>query len=484
MEHFFLLCSAVLLLCTQTRGALLQSQNSTWNSTFSLTQAQIDAANISAATAHNVEVALNYERTNGAGGLIQEDRFYDLPDDFDWDNLPAPGTVLKVEQNTNTSFYTLPPSVSMSRFLYMSETLNGTSSPASAYVLWPYLPKTYSKLTSASGASSSDQTVYPVVGFAHGTSGQTRACAPSHLRGLWGDFSQQFPLALSGYAIVAPDYEALGVAYLVSPYFVLPSQANDLYHAVAAAQSTWGDVLSKEFVLFGHSQGGGVTWSAAQRQVQRPVDGYLGTVAAAPFTDILGIIEADAQAQNNGRVTAIAQGLDSVLANFTLTDWLTEDGIKRLQLLQEIQGCGLVGATLFSAEGGTVQILKDGWNLTEAASWYNATAANGDRDFAGPMLVLQGTEDANANEPVVTRSVKSTCAMFPEKQLHYIRYEGISHTPVLYAGQHVYLDWIRDRFEGVEMAKGCVQETYNPVRGLKNIVRDQDWFLMYDLYGV
>jgi len=484
MERVFLLCSAALLLTSQAHGALLHSQNNTWNSTFSLTNAQIEAANISAATANNVEVALNYERSNGAGGLIKEDRFYDLPDDFDWDNLPPPGTVLKVEQYTNTSLYTLPPSVSMSRFLYMSETLNGTSSPASAYVLWPYMPKRYSNISSCSGVSSSNQSVYPVIGFAHGTSGQTQACAPSHLRGLWGDFSQQFPLALSGYAVVATDYLGLGVSDVVSPYFILPSHANDLYHAVAAAQSTWGEMLSKEFVVFGQSQGGGTAWSAAQRQVQRPVDGYLGTVAASPFTDVLAIIAADNLAQNNGRVVAIAQGLNSVLSNFTISDWITEAGIKRLELLQEIQGCGLVGAQLFSAEGGTVQILKDGWNLTESAEWYSAHADNGNKPFAGPMLVIQGMDDPNANEPVVTQSVKSTCAMFPDSELHYIRWQGIAHVPVLYSGQYVYLDWIRDRFEGVESAKGCVQETYSPVRGVENIVDDQDWFLLYDLYGV
>lgn len=207
-----------------------------------------------------------------------------------------------------------------------------------------------------------------------------------------------------------------------SPYFVLPSQANDVYHAVAAAQQAWPNSLSKQFVVVGQSQGGGVAWSAAQRQAQRPVDGYLGTVAMSPFTDILGVIAADNLAEDNARVTAIAQGLGSVRPGFEESEWLTEAGIARLKLLQEIEGCGITGGVLGGAENLTVQILKDEWNLTDSAQWYNTKCSNGGKPFASPMLVLQGTDDPNANEPVTTASVKQTCKMFPDSQLEYYRW--------------------------------------------------------------
>jgi hypothetical protein len=105
-----------------------------------------------------------------------------------------------------------------------------------------------------------------------------------------------------------------------------------------------------------------------------------------------------------------------------MSEWLTEAGIARLRLLQEIQGCGLTGAVLGDAEDLTVQILKDGWNLTESAQWYNRVSGNGGKPFAGPMLVLQGTEDTNANDPVTTASVKQTCKMYPDSSLGYYRW--------------------------------------------------------------
>ena len=181
---------AVLSLLSQPTNALLNSQNTTFNSTFRLTTQQIAAANLSDATAHNVQVALNYERSNNAGSLTQDDPFYVLPDEYDAANPPPIGTIIKVEEHTNLSLYTIPMSISMSRFLYVSETLNGSAVPASAYVLWPYLPRTFSSLTACSGDPGNVQLTYPVVGLVHGTSGQTQACAPSNMRALWDDWGE------------------------------------------------------------------------------------------------------------------------------------------------------------------------------------------------------------------------------------------------------------------------------------------------------
>ena len=97
------------------------------------------------------------------------------------------------------------------------------------------------------------------------------------------------------------------------------------------------------------------------------------------------------------------------------------------------------------------------------------------------MLVIQDTEDPNANEPVNTRMVKKTCDVFPDDQLHYVRYEGITHVPVLYAGQYFYPDWIKDRFGGVEVPAGCKMETVSPVRRVGSIDRDQNWIVEYGL---
>ncbi|KAK0307468.1 hypothetical protein LTR01_005468 [Friedmanniomyces endolithicus] len=459
-----------LLVCLLSGRATLalQSQNDTFNSTFRLTAQQISTANLSAATTHNVEVALQYERSNNAGSLVQNEPFYIVPDHYNLNDLPPPGTILKVEAHTNLTLYTIPNSLSLSRFLYVSESYNGTSLPASLR-LHP-LP------------------LYPVVALAHGTSGQTQACAPSGLRNLWDHFNEPFPLALQGYAVVTPDYAGLGVPNVTSPYFVFPAQANDLFHAVAAAQSEWPSLLSREFVVAGQSQGGGVAWAAAQRQYSRPVKGYLGTMAASPFTDALAAIAADSGIENNGRVSGIAQGLASVLPGFQMSDWLTTLGVARWNLIHEIHGCGTTSGQLAAAESGALPILKEGWNETWSADWFRKATMNGGKPFAGPMLVIQGTEDGNANEPTTSRSINQTCELFPESQLQYIRFENITHVPVLLAGQHTWLGWIHDRFAGVAVPEGCTQQTLSPPRGINGAASagwsSATWFVEYNLYGI
>ncbi|KAK1078721.1 hypothetical protein LTR48_008359, partial [Friedmanniomyces endolithicus] len=125
-------------------------------------------------------------------------------------------------------------------------------------------------------------------------------------------------------------------------------------------------------------------------------------MAASPFTDALAAIAADSLIENNGRVSGIAQGLASVLPGFQLSDWLTPLGVARWNLIHEIKGCGTTSGQLAAAEGGALPILKDGWNETWSADWYRQATMNGGKPFAGPMLVIQGTEDGNANEPTTS----------------------------------------------------------------------------------
>lgn len=448
---------------------LLQPQENTFNSTFTLTPEQIRAANLSEATAHNVEIALRIERSNKAGYPTQQDPFYTLPANSSISPLPPPGSILKVEEYTNNSLYTLPPTLSLSRFLYVSETLNGSRVPASAYVLWPFTPR-----RRRNNKIPSD--VYEVIGFAHGTSGQTTACAPSGLRNLWDDFHGPFAAALAGYAVVATDYVGLGIPNIDSPYFVFPSQASDVFNAVAAAQKHWSGQLSKQFVVMGQSQGGGTTWAAAQRQAERPVEGYLGSLAASPFTDVLSNIARQNPGQANARVAGVAQGMKGVRGNFTLSEWITDTGIARIKLALEIQSCGGVGGQLF---GDGVEILKPGWNETDSAKWWANISSNGRRPFAGPMLVVQGDEDGNANVEVTTAAIDRTCQMLPSSQLQYSMYEGVTHAPIMYAAHNQWRDWIADRFDGVELEKKCKTETVRSRRGADHTQKEQNWSILY-----
>jgi hypothetical protein len=176
-----ILCSGLLLLVLESYTSfaaaqeVLSAQSNTFNSSFNyydaLLQNILPNITLENTTANNLNIALNFERGNWASLDVRSDAFYSAPSNIS--HLP-PGSLLKVEEYTNTSFYVLPPNTGLSRFLYQTETINGSAVPNSAYVLWPWMPR----VDPATGK-------WPVVGWAHRTSGVYANCAPSHVRDLW-----------------------------------------------------------------------------------------------------------------------------------------------------------------------------------------------------------------------------------------------------------------------------------------------------------
>lgn len=339
---------------------LAQSQNTTFNATYgrlnsSQAESLIAQANLSADLSAAILTAVNFERSNWAGSSTQLDPFYvDVPSNA---SHATAGSVIKVEQYTNTSFYTLSPNVALSRILFMTKTLNGSAIPASAYVLWPWLPRSFSNVSGL-----------PVVAWGHGTSGWSGECGPSHIRNLWYQYSAPFILALQGYVVVAPDYAGLGLdhdsngTFIPHQYLASPAHGNDLIYSIQAAQQAWPS-LSKQFVIMGHSQGGGAAWGAAQILAKNPVQGYLGTIAGSPTTTIRPNNSTLSNPASVGSLLVrVGQGVSSVFPSFQLSDWLNDKGLRSEQLLQGLQGCQSVALELLSQ----ADLVKPGWN----SSWY------------------------------------------------------------------------------------------------------------------
>ena len=441
----------------------LSAQNDTFASATSITPEQQLQAGINDFVRDDMEVALNFERSNWATGSVDADPFYALPSNTS--SSPA-GSLLKVQVGVNTSAFTLPPDTALSRILYHTKTINGSVIPASAYILWPYSPRT-----------TSDG--FPVVGWAHGTSGGFGDCAPSHVRNLWYQFSAPYTLALQGYVVVAPDYAGLGVEHdlegnlIRHPYTANPSHANDLFFSVQAAQSAFTS-LSKRFVLIGHSQGGGAAWGAAQRQALQPVEGYLGAVAASPVTNVHDLIQLGGV--SDGAVgMLIANGLPDIFPSFNASAFLTAAGLKLYALVSEIQGCNSVVSESFF----NTALYEPAWYDDVYARLFFNLTANGGQPIGGPMLVLQGEADPEILPPITDQAVNLTCAKYPRSQLQYLTYAGVTHVPVLYASQVTWLDWIADRFAGKPVPKGCAVSSIASLRPSSEYQLNPNWFIEY-----
>lgn len=465
-----------------TGQLFLEPQTNTFNSSFKLSAEQITKANLSSDFANNIEVAVNYERSNWAFGSVAEDSFYTVPENFT--SSSPPGALLKVEPLTNTTFYTLAPNLALSRILYTTETHNKTVVPTSAYILWPFSPN-------LQPGSNKARTVV----FAHGASGEFGECTPSHMRTLLYQFQAPYALALAGFAVVAPDYQGLGINYtfrfdngtgqpgaripLLHPLVGSPSLANDLFYAQQAALQAFPSRLSDEFVIMGHSEGGGAAWAAAERQVTEPVPGYLGTISGSPAANFSAVVDL-ALSLGTTEIpvfTLLAWAMQSYFPEFRLSDVLTPLGVARLELQAEISGCQAVTTAMMQGDG-TAQppLLRDDWYSNSYLQSYLRSSSVGGRSVAGPMLVIQGTADQAAPEVVTTATVNATCSAHPDTVLEYLLVNGTTHVPTLFATQRDWLGWINARFDGVPTA-GCHTSVREPFWPIDHYQAETNWFL-------
>ena len=443
-------------------------QNNTFNSTYVLSDEVARDLELDADLAEAVETTVRFEQSNWAGGSVFDGDFYTVPPNA---SALTPGSLIKVEQTTNISLYTIPPSLSLSRFVYQSENVNGSRVPVSAYVLWPFSPRQFPNVTGI-----------PIVAYGHGTSGYSAEGAPSHIRNLWQQEHAPFPAALAGYAVIGTDYAGLGISrdwngnLIPHQYGAAPACANDLLYSVQAAQAAWPGTFSNKFVLLGHSQGASCVWNAAQRLANQPIEGYLGGIAAAPLTDLSAFTSQIPSASLPSLLAGLGQAIHSIFPSFNISDFLTPLGIRFTNFLQtNIQGVASSRTTLFSHPN----LLNPSWNTSPHLPAFYSISSSGRKPFAGPLLVLQGEADEVINPNLTAKTVNETCQACPDSQLYFQTFPGTQHNPLMYASRLLWMEWIADRFREVPLDDGegggrcerIVNEAVRPISGYQDAVR-------------
>ena len=172
-----------------------------------------------------------------------------------------PGKILRQEPGT----VDLANAGQSVRILYIStDGLDGKRKVAVSGVL--YVPK---------GVAPKDG--WPLIAWAHGTVGVADVCAPSFGGRSERDLTYLNFWLQQGYAIVATDYQGLGVPG-AHPYLATRPEAYSVLDSIRAAQSSsFG--LSKKVVVVGQSQGGSAAFATA---------GYAPSYA--PELDIRGTV--------------------------------------------------------------------------------------------------------------------------------------------------------------------------------------------------
>ncbi|WP_228206913.1 alpha/beta hydrolase [Acinetobacter sp. LoGeW2-3] len=140
---------------------------------------------------------------------------------------------------------------------------------------------------------------WPIVVWAHGTTGAADKCAPSRLPLTGEEKALVMKLVERGYAVIAPDYEGLGNDNEPHPYLHLESAANSILSAVSEAKKYYGNVLANEWSVVGWSQGGHAALAAAEYSTKLANFDYKGAVAIAPASYLVDTLQYGMGVANN-----------------------------------------------------------------------------------------------------------------------------------------------------------------------------------------
>lgn len=102
---------------------------------------------------------------------------------------------------------------------------------------------------------------WPLIAWAHGTTGVADICAPSWQARSYRDVTYLNTWLEQGYAIVATDYQGLGTPG-PHPYLAIRPEAYSVLDSVRAALHRFPDIANR-VVVVGQSQGGGAAFATA-----------------------------------------------------------------------------------------------------------------------------------------------------------------------------------------------------------------------------
>ena len=365
-----------------------------------------------------------------AADALPRTSFYDAP------SLTAtrPGALLKHEAFTG---YALPKGMSAVRILYHSQDADGRDVATSGVVLLP--------------AGQPPAGGWPVIAWAHGTSGVARQCAPSLEKDLTYGEEGLFPMVRAGFAVVATDYHGLGTEG-PHQYVNKIAQARDVIYSVPAAR-TAVPALGRRWVVDGHSQGGLAAWSVAEMEATLKDPDYLGAVSVAGGGDIDGILRSMADAGSSAAfyLTYMAYAVRARTPEFKPDEMLVGNALKRYPDITT-KGCWLYAYASF-LDNGTAPVVKPGWDKAPAPQRLFKESEIGLAPIGGPLLVIAG----EADETVPLAHVKSTVAKACTRgiALAFRSYPGLDHDPVMAKSTPDQLAWIRDRYAGKPFAGTC-----------------------------
>lgn len=292
---------------------------------------------------------------------------------------------------------------------------------------------------------------WPVVSYAHGTTGVGDPCAPSGSPSLLGELPAVLPLVERGYLVTATDYEGLGTPG-PHPYLQPVSEGRSVIDAVRAARAVV-PAASPRWVAVGPSQGGHAAWAAAELAGRRgPGAGgleFLGAVALAPPTDLSTLVAEVPYGLSRQQRAFYPLVLHSLQLRHPSLDYADYLSGRPLAAMDELDTSCIPEA--FTQAPVSAFAPSSPAALDRVQQWLQELALP-QRRAAGPLFVAAGGNDDVVPVELVDEGVAEACEL--GDVVTYRRYPGAGH-PALPAAADDALGWIADRFAGRPAPSTC-----------------------------
>jgi alpha-beta hydrolase superfamily lysophospholipase len=243
-------------------------------------------------------------------------------------------------------------------------------------------------------------------------------------------------------------------------------------YALKAARSAF-PFLGRQFATIGHSEGGGAVWSFAERMRTSPIDGYLGGVAISPVTRLLDLPQGNPIKAL--LVAATLPAIANIFPDFNISSVLTPEGSQRFALEQQTGGNVQATIALLLTMAG-FPILNDGWEKNVYIQRFVNATGNGGKPIKGPLLIIQGDNDANIDVHTTTAAVEKTATINPKESISYAIYSNITHASAVWVGQQRYLNWMAKSFDGEVAPAGLVRDQVSSLRPWAKYQGDQNFY--------
>jgi len=302
---------------------------------------------------------------------------------------------------------------------------------------------------------------WPLLAWAHGTVGVADACAPSWAGRSKRDVDYLGRWLKEGFAIVATDYQGLGVAG-PHPYLATRPEAYSTLDSIRAVQSGEAELgvdLGEPVVLIGQSQGGGAAFATAAFAPDY-----------APDIDIRGTVSTGIPFLTPQLMTAVATAnpdkVDPTIAYLLYIGLLAEQAptkvpassmftAKAAPVLDQARTACVVPVFNAVTEAGLTRANTMTPRALEVIQGLAPSLAYPTVKLAHPLFVGTGANDHDVPPPMQKAVVDAACAAGTVVEAHV--YPGLDHSGAVNGSLGDSVPFVRKVMAGRPVTSTCGQ---------------------------